>query len=183
PLALLVALRVPTPRPRVPAAPPPGGPATGRLSDSARESRQEDPMRNDHRYVLGESENEHSRLRDQSVVLDPLTRSLLIDAGITEGMRVLDIGTGSGAVAALAADLVGSHGHVLASIATPPPSTGHEPCWPGTRRSKSPRRTSPDSTWTGNSTRSSAEPFSCTCPNPSRLWSASRSICARTVCW
>ena len=71
-------------------------------------------MRNDHRYVLGESENEHSRLRDQSVVLDPLTRSLLIDAGITEGMRVLDIGTGSGAVAALAADLVGSHGHVLA---------------------------------------------------------------------
>src|SRR5699024_763141 len=71
-------------------------------------------MRNDHRYVLGESENEHSRLRDQSVVLDPLTRSLLIDAGITAGMRMLDIGTGSGAVAALAADLVGSHGHVLA---------------------------------------------------------------------
>lgn len=71
-------------------------------------------MRNDHRYVLGESENEHSRLRDQSVVLDPLTRRLLIDAGITEGMRVLDIGTGAGAVAAIAADLVGSHGHVLA---------------------------------------------------------------------
>src|SRR5699024_4613096 len=101
-------------RPRGPAAPGQRGPATGRLSDSARESRQEGPMRNDHRYVLGESENEHSRLRDQSVVLDPLTRSLLIDAGITEGMRVLDIGTGSGAVAALAADLVCSHGHVLA---------------------------------------------------------------------
>lgn len=71
-------------------------------------------MTESNRYVLGESESEHSRLRDQSVVLDPLTRLLLIDAGITEGMRVLDIGTGSGAVAALAADLVGSHGHVLA---------------------------------------------------------------------
>src|SRR5699024_10336262 len=101
-------------RPRRPGAAGPPGPATGRLSDSARESRQEGPRRNDHRYVLGESENEHPRLRDQSVVLDPLTRSLLIDAGITEGMRVLDIGTGSGAVAALAADLVGSHGHALA---------------------------------------------------------------------
>src|SRR5699024_3452308 len=112
-------------RPRGPAAPGQRGPATGRLSDSARESRQEGPMRNDHRYVLGESENEHSRLRDQSVVLDPLTRSLLIDAGITEGMRVLDIGTGSGAVAALAADLVGSHGHVLAIDRDPPALARH----------------------------------------------------------
>jgi SAM-dependent methyltransferase len=71
-------------------------------------------MHEQNRYVLGESETEHSRLRDQAVVLDPLTRRLLIDAGITEGMRVLDIGTGAGAVAAIAADLVGPDGHVLA---------------------------------------------------------------------
>lgn len=71
-------------------------------------------MTEENRYLLGESQNEHSRLRDQSVVFDPLTRQLLIDAGITEGMSVLDIGTGAGAVAGLAADLVGPDGHVLA---------------------------------------------------------------------
>lgn len=71
-------------------------------------------MKEQNRYVLGESETEHSRLRDQSVVLDPLTRQLLIEAGITEGMSVLDIGTGAGDVAVIAADLVGPDGHVLA---------------------------------------------------------------------
>ena len=55
-------------------------------------------MKEQNRYVLGESESEHSRLRDQSVVLDPLTRQLHIEAGITAGMSVLDIGTGSGAL-------------------------------------------------------------------------------------
>lgn len=71
-------------------------------------------MKEQNRYVLGESESEHSRLRDQSVVLDPLTRQLHIEAGITAGMSVLDIGTGAGHVAAIAADLVGPHGQVLA---------------------------------------------------------------------
>jgi ubiquinone/menaquinone biosynthesis C-methylase UbiE len=70
-------------------------------------------MREHNRYVFGESEDEHSRLQDQSVVLDPLTRRLLVDAGIVEGMSVLDIGTGAGDVAAIAADLVGPDGHVL----------------------------------------------------------------------
>src|SRR5699024_12405037 len=37
-----------------------------------------------------------------------------IDAAIAAGMRALDIGTGSGAVAARAADPVGSHVHHLA---------------------------------------------------------------------
>ena len=71
-------------------------------------------MKEQNRYVLGESESEHSRLRDQSVVLDPLTRQLHIEAGITAGMSVLDIGTGAGHVAAIAADLVGPSGQVLA---------------------------------------------------------------------
>ncbi|WP_157688973.1 methyltransferase domain-containing protein [Brevibacterium siliguriense] len=71
-------------------------------------------MKEQNRYVLGESETEQLRLRDQSVVLDPLTRQLHTEAGITAGMSVLDIGTGAGHVAAIAADLVGPSGHVLA---------------------------------------------------------------------
>jgi hypothetical protein len=38
---------------------------------------------------------------------------MLVDAGIGEGMRVLDVGTGRGDVALLAAELVGESGHVL----------------------------------------------------------------------
>ncbi|MGC2939251.1 MULTISPECIES: methyltransferase domain-containing protein [unclassified Brevibacterium] len=71
-------------------------------------------MTEQNRYVLGESAGEHSRLRDQSVVFDPLTRQLHNEAGITAGMSVLDIGTGAGDVAVIAADLVGPDGHVLA---------------------------------------------------------------------
>ena len=76
-------------------------------------------MREQNRYVLGESETEHSRLRDQSVVFDPPTIQLLTEAGLTEGMSVLDIGTGAGDVAVIAADLVGPSGHVLAVDRSP----------------------------------------------------------------
>lgn len=41
------------------------------------------------------------------------TRRLLVDAGIGAGMRVLDIGCGTGEVALLAADLVGGRGDVV----------------------------------------------------------------------
>ncbi|NJO38733.1 MAG: methyltransferase domain-containing protein [Rhizobiales bacterium] len=44
---------------------------------------------------------------------EDLTRSLLIDAGISSGMRVLDIGCGRGDVTLLAAGLVGEQGRVL----------------------------------------------------------------------
>ncbi len=41
------------------------------------------------------------------------TRRLLVDAGVREGMRVLDIGCGSGNVTFLAAELVGERGRVV----------------------------------------------------------------------
>ncbi|HKB19915.1 MAG TPA: hypothetical protein VKC65_02800, partial [Gaiellaceae bacterium] len=47
-------------------------------------------------YVLGHSEAELRRLTFQADLIEPITRELLVDAGIEEGMRVLDIGTGRG---------------------------------------------------------------------------------------
>jgi SAM-dependent methyltransferase len=43
----------------------------------------------------------------------PITRRVLIEAGIATGMRVLDVGCGPGEVSVLAADLVGDSGRVL----------------------------------------------------------------------
>jgi SAM-dependent methyltransferase len=53
------------------------------------------------------------RLTFQGTVFAPYTRQLLTEAGITTGMRVLDVGSGSGDVSFLAADMVGSNGYVL----------------------------------------------------------------------
>ena len=44
---------------------------------------------------------------------EDLTHRLMVDAGVREGMRVLDIGCGRGDLAFLAARLVGEHGQVL----------------------------------------------------------------------
>lgn len=74
---------------------------------------EEMPMSAEYRYMFDEAAEEEARLRDQSVVLDPLTEDFLSRAGIGLGMRVLDLGTGSGAVAAIAARLVGETGYVL----------------------------------------------------------------------
>ncbi|EAS49152.1 possible methyltransferase involved in ubiquinone/menaquinone biosynthesis [Aurantimonas manganoxydans SI85-9A1] len=41
------------------------------------------------------------------------TRRLLLDAGIERGMRVLDVGCGTGDVSLIACELVGTTGHVL----------------------------------------------------------------------
>ena len=65
------------------------------------------------KYVFGHSDDELRRLADQAVVIAPITRQLLVDAGISAGMRVLDVGTGRGDVAFLAAELVGDHGMVV----------------------------------------------------------------------
>lgn len=64
-------------------------------------------------YVLGHSEKEFSRLRAQARFLESATRAFLQEAGLSVGMRILDIGSGAGDVAFLAADLVGQNGTVI----------------------------------------------------------------------
>ena len=70
-------------------------------------------------YVLGHSDHELERLRAQARFLEPVTRQFLREAGITQGMRVLDIGSGTGDVAFLAAELVGEAGIVLGADRAP----------------------------------------------------------------
>jgi ubiquinone/menaquinone biosynthesis C-methylase UbiE len=64
-------------------------------------------------YVLGHSARELERLRRQAQLVNPITRQYLIEAGIAPGMRVLDVGSGVGDVAFLAAELVGPSGEVV----------------------------------------------------------------------
>lgn len=64
-------------------------------------------------YALGHSSRELDRLSFQGNVLGPYTRQFLTEAGLTAGMRVLDVGSGSGDVSFLAAELVGSNGRVV----------------------------------------------------------------------
>src|SRR5438876_9844614 len=64
-------------------------------------------------YALGHSEQELQRLSRQGQLLGPFTRQLFEEAGISRGMRVLDVGCGSGDVTFLAADLVGLSGEVV----------------------------------------------------------------------
>jgi SAM-dependent methyltransferase len=64
-------------------------------------------------YALGHSEEELERLSRQAQAFEPFTRQLFQQAGITAGMRVLDVGCGSGDVTFLAADLVGPTGEVI----------------------------------------------------------------------
>jgi 2-polyprenyl-3-methyl-5-hydroxy-6-metoxy-1,4-benzoquinol methylase len=64
-------------------------------------------------YVLGHSSRELDRLSSQARLIDPITRRFFSEAGIGEGMRVLDVGSGAGDVAFLAAELVGNGGEVV----------------------------------------------------------------------
>jgi len=64
-------------------------------------------------YALGHTDAELRRLTTQARLIDPITRRFLLAAGITDGMRVLDIGSGAGDVAMLVADLVGPTGRVV----------------------------------------------------------------------
>jgi len=64
-------------------------------------------------YVFDYSQSEIERLKCQSEMLSPITERLLHSAGVTSGMRVLDIGCGVGDVTILAADLVGPRGRVI----------------------------------------------------------------------
>src|SRR5437764_9382354 len=46
-------------------------------------------------------------------MIAPATREFLVAAGLAPGMCVLDVGSGTGSVALLAADLVGPRGSVI----------------------------------------------------------------------
>jgi len=67
----------------------------------------------EHNYILGHSDAEIRRLQTQAAILRPITERLLRCAGIQTGMRVLDLGSGAGDVAMLAAELVGPSGSVV----------------------------------------------------------------------
>lgn len=65
------------------------------------------------RYILGHDPDELDRLIDQARFFGDLTEEVLRRAGVEPGMRVLDVGCGTGDVSFLAARLVGPTGAVL----------------------------------------------------------------------
>jgi SAM-dependent methyltransferase len=67
-------------------------------------------------YIFSHSELEVQRLLLQSAIIRPITIRLLREAGLSAGMRVLDLGCGTGDVAMLAADLVGRNEFVEGSV-------------------------------------------------------------------
>lgn len=64
-------------------------------------------------YALGHAPKEIRRLLVQGRLLNAFTLRMLENAGITAGMKVLDVGCGPGDVSLLAAELVGRTGSVL----------------------------------------------------------------------
>jgi ubiquinone/menaquinone biosynthesis C-methylase UbiE len=64
-------------------------------------------------YVLGRTDRELDRLDLQGIIYRDATHRALTGCGIATGMRVLDVGCGSGDVTRLAATLVGPSGSVL----------------------------------------------------------------------
>ena len=64
-------------------------------------------------YTLGRTSHETTRLIEQSRIYGESTTRLCKRAGIAEGMRVLEIGSGAGDVALTLAELVGSSGQVI----------------------------------------------------------------------
>ncbi|MGW3635899.1 SAM-dependent methyltransferase [Streptomyces sp. NPDC005122] len=64
-------------------------------------------------YALGYSAAEQGRLALQARIMRPWTAQFLRSAGLEEGMTVLDVGSGLGDVALLAAEIVGPIGRVI----------------------------------------------------------------------
>lgn len=84
-------------------------------------------------YPFDDRRREHDRLVAQAPLIDPLTRRLFDEAGLAPGMRVLDLGSGAGSVARLAAEYVAPCGKVLGIDADPAAvelarSTTPDPC-------------------------------------------------------
>lgn len=65
------------------------------------------------RYLLGHDARELRRLDLQGRLYRDVTVRALRDGGLREGMRVLDLGCGSGDVSFTAAGIVGASGHVV----------------------------------------------------------------------
>jgi ubiquinone/menaquinone biosynthesis C-methylase UbiE len=63
-------------------------------------------------YVMGHDDRERRRLSLQASILNPLSDQLLRRAGLSAGLRVLDIGCGVGELSMVAARLVGRNGRV-----------------------------------------------------------------------
>ena len=71
------------------------------------------PLHRDATYTLGRTSHETTRLIEQSRIYGESTQRLCKRAGITEGMRVLEIGSGAGDVALMIAELVGPTGQIV----------------------------------------------------------------------
>jgi ubiquinone/menaquinone biosynthesis C-methylase UbiE len=63
--------------------------------------------------------DEERRLEKQSAIMDPFTDRLFRDGGLGQGMRVLELGSGAGDVAMLAARIVGPAGAVVGVEGSP----------------------------------------------------------------
>ena len=68
---------------------------------------------NTSQYAFADRAQEQRRLAAQAELLDPLTERVLREAGLGIGMRVLDLGSGAGDVAILAARLNSRHGRSM----------------------------------------------------------------------
>lgn len=64
-------------------------------------------------YTLGRTSHETTRLIEQSRIYGESTHRLCKRAGITKGMRVLEIGSGAGDVALMLTELVGQEGQIV----------------------------------------------------------------------
>ena len=63
--------------------------------------------------MLGTTNAEHDRLARQGRLISKITRHFLEDVGLCRGMRVLDVGSGVGDVALMAASMVAPDGEVV----------------------------------------------------------------------
>ena len=66
-----------------------------------------------HEYELGHSDREIKRLQLQAQLVDPFTREFFQKAGLTTGMKVLEIGCGAGDTSLLVLEIVGDSGKVV----------------------------------------------------------------------
>ncbi len=64
-------------------------------------------------YPIGENEQQTRRLITQAQLYDPFTRAFFRAAGISRGMRVLELGSGVGDVTLLIAEAVGPSGSIV----------------------------------------------------------------------